>query len=546
MSTNIMPQYNIGLDFGTTNSIISYLENGTLQAFKYGGQQEEYISSFIAYEDDGIIEIGTAARNTAANNPNIESYGNFKMRLPLPESEFGNYFQGERTPINITADYLKEILLSPKNPYSFSREKGEISGLVVSVPEIWQRDIYNLGRERLQKLIKENLGLGEKLLQLVSEPVAAAAYYAWETQRRSQQNQTEPFTGNLLVCDMGGGTFDVSLCRIYNNNKVEVLYFDGQGAKGLDSAGVAFDRQCVQTAYTKKHDQAIDEKSPEFMYLLRDFESVKITKHTATTNRLINCLKAQDDFANKDIYVFDRGCYTVNFNEIIEAFKSILQGIQLVMQRLQDWLQQNNQEINRLFMVGGFSQFILVQRAIMDALSIGNDDPRFDQSFNITSSTYAISYGACLIANGLVEPTEKYVHTLGIVVDTINSQYEREQRLIPIIDGGANLDNLAQPKFANIPPLVTFQTNASLSLTLWVDPQSKGRIFKEVLPDMVKLPSYSPEDKWRVGMKVDRSQVAYLVIEEVSSKKRVEYELGNVIAKMFPGFVLLENMDSDS
>ncbi|WP_375466977.1 hypothetical protein [uncultured Nostoc sp.] len=35
---------------------------------------------------------------------------------------------------------------------------------------------------------------------------------------------------------------------------------------------------------------------------------------------------------------------------------------------------------------------------------------------------YAIAYGACLIANGLVDPTEKYIHTLGIIVDTINSQ----------------------------------------------------------------------------------------------------------------------------
>ncbi len=77
------------------------------------------------------------------------------MRLPLPESEFAKHFQPNRTPINVTIDYLRELLIASENPYSFSREKGEISSLVVTVPEIWQRDIYNLGRERLQELIKK-------------------------------------------------------------------------------------------------------------------------------------------------------------------------------------------------------------------------------------------------------------------------------------------------------------------------------------------------------------------------------------------------------
>lgn len=532
-----MPAYNIGLDFGTTNSIISYLDNGKLEAFQYGGPDgQKYIPSFIAYED-GMIEIGTAARTTAAHHLDIESYGNFKMRLPLPESEYSHYFQHQRTPQSVTADYLRELLISPDNPYSFRHEKGEISRLVVSVPEIWQRDIYNLGRERLAKLIQEQ---GLPLIQLVSEPVAAAAYYAWETQKRAQQNQTAPFTGNLLVCDMGGGTFDVCLCHIYGDNKVEVLYFDGQGNQGLESAGVAFDRRCVQQAYTKKHGEPLQESHPEFVRLLREFETVKIGSHARVTRKLINYLKNPDALAEQDVYVFGGG-YTVTAAEVSAAFAPIASGIKSVMQKLLDYIQLQDIKIDSLFLVGGFCQFYLVQKTITDALGMADTDQRFDRSFNITNSAYAISYGACLIANGLVDPTEKYVHTLGIVVDTINPQAEREERLIPIIQGGAILDDLSTPKFANIPPLVTFQNNAPLTLTLWVDPQSKGMTFKELLPDIVKLPSYSPNDQWRVGMRVDRSQIAYLVIEEVQGQKRVEYELGNVIANMFPGFVLIES-----
>jgi molecular chaperone DnaK len=534
-----MPTYNIGLDFGTTNSIIAYFNNGNLEAFKYGtpGNQEEYIPSFIAYED-GLIEIGSAARS-AAYQPNTESYGNFKMKLPLPESDFDKHFYNNHTPINVTADYLRELLLSPENPYSFSREKGEISAIVVSVPEIWQRDIYNLGRERLQKLIQEDLGLGEKLIQLVSEPVAAAAYYAWEVQRNSQQNKTEPFTGNLLVCDMGGGTFDVSLCRIYGDKKVEVLYFDGEGDKGLDSAGVAFDRRCVQTAYIKKYEEPINEKDPKFNRLLKDFETVKLSKHRATTQKLTNYLKAQDVLSEQQLYIFADD-YLLTCGDISKAFTPIAEGIRRVLQRVQDWLKNNNQEINRLFLVGGFSQFYLVQKTIVETLEIDENDSRLDRSFNLTNSAYAISYGACLIANGLVYPTEKYVHTLGIVINkeiqkaTIRGiQFDIIEEYLMLIKGGLSLDELSQIQFYE-QPLVSWQE--SFSVPIWVAPQSKGKRYQKYT-DPVQLPNYSSSAQYRVGMYVNKSQIAYLIIEEIQSKVTVKYELGNVINMLFPGFI---------
>lgn len=527
--------YNIGLDFGTTNSIISYLgTTGEIEAFQYGGPNgHKYIPSFITYEDS-FMEIGTAARTTAANHSTVESYGNFKMRLPMPQSQ-----TQDRTAINVTTDYLRELLISLENPYSFTNQQGAIARLVVSVPEIWQRDIYNRGRESLQKLIQD---LGLPLIQLVSEPVAAAAYYTWEMHRRAIAQALEPFAGNLLVCDMGGGTFDVSLCRIYGNNKVEVLYFDGQGDRGLESAGVAFDRHCVQQAYTEKHGQPLDESDQQFIRLLAEFEAVKIGSHARVTRKLLNCIKAPDIYASQDIYIFGGG-YGVNFAQVQSAFAPIAQGIEAVLQRLNNWLDLEKKTIDRLFLVGGFSQFLLVENTIRDCLGISPEDRRFDRNFNITNSAYAISYGACLIANGLVDPTEKYLHSLGIVVDTINSEAEREERYIPLVQGGKNLAELAQPQFADIPPLVTFH-EAPLSLTLWVDPQSKGIRFKEMLPDIVKLPSYDPNDGWRVGMRVDRSQISYLVISDIPGEKRVEYELGNAIAKMFPGFVLIEQSDN--
>ncbi|NJL82782.1 MAG: Hsp70 family protein [Chloroflexaceae bacterium] len=536
-----MTSYKIGLDFGTTNSIISYLEGERLVAFRYGtpGQQEEYVPSFVAYDGE-IVEIGTAARTTAVNHPAAQHYANFKMRLPLPEGNFERFFTPPRSPMSVTADYLHELLVSSDNPYSFCSERGEIAALVVSVPEIWQRDIYNLGRSRLQKLIRE---LGLPLVQLISEPVAAAAYYAWEITNHSQDAQEGPFCGNLLVCDMGGGTFDVSLCRLHGNQKVEVLYFDGQG-EGLASAGVAFDRRCVQLAWAKKHGQPLEENDPEFLRLLREFELVKLATHPKMLKKFANYLKLPDAYTEQIAYIFAGG-YGVSFGEVRQAFAEIAQTIGEVMARIQAWLEHNQETIDRLFLVGGFSQFPLVQRAILEALAMEESDPRY-RRFNLVSSTYAISYGACLIANGLIDPTERYVHTLGITINREiaiapaqgEAHLEIQEEAVTLIPGGTGLNQLELPRFYH-QPLVAWQ--ASFPVPIWVDPRTRGKRFKQFTPEQVSLPNFSPSAQYRVGMRVDASQVAYLVIEEINSAARLEYELGNLIAQMFPGFVLSES-----
>ncbi|WP_244532826.1 Hsp70 family protein [Geitlerinema sp. PCC 9228] len=528
--------YSIGLDFGTTNSIISYLDKGELTTYKYGspGTEQEYIPSFIAYNEDDI-EIGKAAKRTKSKKPNIESYGNFKMQLPEKELKSN----GHKDPIQVTKDYLQQILID--DIHSFQQQWGEIAGLVVSVPEIWQRDISNLGRERLQKILRQDLGL--PLQQLVSEPVAAAAYYAWQVTSGTLQ----PFTGNLLVCDIGGGTFDISLCRL-SGDKVRVLYFDGEGNKGLEFAGVAFDRRCVQIAYKTQHGEAIDESSGEFISLLSEFEDEKILNHKSTQKQFKNYLDCPEEMGEKEVYTFGRnGEYQLNLNQLWEAFSPIREGIEKAMNRVKTWSQENGETIDRVLPVGGFSQFPFVKYAIAQSLGLQEGDSRMDSQFNFTSNAYAIAYGACLIANGYIDPEEKYVHTVGIVVtrEGENSESLSAETVTPeyltLIPGNTSLSELSEPQFHQ-QPLVAFEP--SFTIPIWIDPLSRGKRRQMNTPDRITLPNYSQQARYWVGMRVNRSQVAYLVIEEVRSQKRVEYELGNIIGEMLPGFVLPKEENS--
>jgi molecular chaperone DnaK len=507
--------YNVGLDFGTTNSIISYLNESAIPvAFDLGGAagRQEYIPSFIAYEDDDI-EIGAAARNMAIRKKSsIQSFGNFKMFLPFAEEVYPEQFRNNgHTPVSVTQHYLQKL------SSRFASEKGSIENLVVTVPELWQRNIKNLGRVKLQNLIKEDLKL--PLMQLVSEPVAAAAYYAWRTQRIAEETGSVPFHGNLLVCDMGGGTFDVCLCSIASQSKVEVLQFEGQGDKGLASAGVAFDRRITQIAYTKKEGRSIDENSSEFEKLCEAFEKSKILADSEKiAKKLTNYFNAPEDLGKKELYYFED--YPVTCGDVIEAFAPIKDGVYRVMGKIKEHLDQEKLSFDRLLMVGGFSQFILVQRAIREALGIEETDPRIDRNIKLTEGAFAISYGACLIANKLIDPVERYTHTIGM---------KTPKGDIPLLKGGKSLDELADVQFY---PDVFSAFYEKFDLKVWIKLNSEGSPIDGVIP--ISLPNYSTSSKYKVGLSVNRSYISYLTVKEVNSQEMIEYEMGH----LFQGFYL--------
>src|SRR5262249_44062095 len=112
----------------------------------------------------------------------------------------------EKSPVEVTRDYFCRLLQDDR--HSFSREVGPITSLVVAAPEAWHRSPGHAGPQTLRQIFLDDLSL--PLATISSEPVCAAAYFAY----RYQQSEGDSFIGNLLVCDVGGETFKVTLCRL--------------------------------------------------------------------------------------------------------------------------------------------------------------------------------------------------------------------------------------------------------------------------------------------------------------------------------------------
>lgn len=531
--------YKIGVDFGTTNTTVAFVNHpsGVPEGFRYQGPTGyEYIPSCVAYANDRTFSVGRKALHMAAR-PDITFCNNFKMILPLPADERAKYAWARvKSPETVVKDYLLHLLKNDEDSFSTQKES-EIEGIVLSIPHVWDKSIIHPGRSSLQRIITD---AGLPLIQLISEPVAAAAYYAYRFQ---QEKKGRSFQGNLLVCDMGGGTFDVTLCKI-TPGKVEELHNDGSGRGGLGEAGVFFDRKLILNK-----DPGITENSAEFYRLYNALQEHKTVYHSDITKR-IDIALADPDQHEIPIMVEVGGSHTYCYADVSEAFKEVRESIGTVLKKFKAALDKKY-AVDAVFFVGGFSQFRLVIDAIKTFWGLDQSEPHLIGRASRETAAYAIAYGAALIANDMVTVEEKYEHTIGVVAHhyALRSDLgvkEEKQSLVPIIKGDRKLSAYETVKFAENKMGIT---GKDPDIYIYVHESSRNRPVIRKLPETLDIIKFSKTNrsnsldeftwKGKVGMRINRSKVVYLVLMNENGEC-VEYELGDLLRQMFGGLQILE------
>ncbi len=230
----------LGIDLGTTYTCCAYVEDGKPKIIP--SDKGYYVIPSVVgyYEKKRQIIVGHAAVDQILTSPENTIYGfkrligrNFHSPLvakckeyftyPLfegPNSEILVELGGERyTLTDISAMILKEI-----HEVAEGTLKREISKAVISVPAY-----YNDHQRQAVRKAGEKAGL--KVLKIVNEPTAAALAYGYN--RGLQQT--------ILIYDLGGGTFDVSVLRI-TGNVFETLATGGDNFLG----GLDFDKAIME------------------------------------------------------------------------------------------------------------------------------------------------------------------------------------------------------------------------------------------------------------------------------------------------------------
>ena len=198
----------VGIDLGTTNSVVSVLEGGesTVIANSEGSRTTP---SVVAFAKNGEILVGQSAKNQAVTNVD--------RTIRSVKRHIGTDWTVAIDDKNYTAQEISARILMKLKRDAEAYLGEEVTDAVITVPAYFEDSQRQATKEAGQIA-------GLNVLRIVNEPTAAALAYGLE---KGEQEQT------ILVFDLGGGTFDVSLLEI-GDGVVEVRATSGDNELGGD------------------------------------------------------------------------------------------------------------------------------------------------------------------------------------------------------------------------------------------------------------------------------------------------------------------------
>ena len=223
----------VGIDLGTTNSLVAYVKDGSAQIVKDGSNSSNLVPSIIHIQEDGSLVIGSEAKNRLILNPentiysvkrlmgksynDILSYSD-QLGYKIIESDteelvkvqVGSKFY---SPIELSSFILREL----KNKAERFLNQ-QVSQAVITVPAYFN-DTQRQATRDAGKLA------GLEVLRIVNEPTAASLAYGLGIDQDEHKR--------VAVYDLGGGTFDISILEIHQG-VFEVLATNGDTFLGGD------------------------------------------------------------------------------------------------------------------------------------------------------------------------------------------------------------------------------------------------------------------------------------------------------------------------
>ena len=319
----------IGIDLGTTNSCVSVLEGGEPVVIP-NSEGARTTPSVVAFKD-GERLVGTIAKRQAITNP-TRTVASIKRDMG---SNRKVHIDGkDYTPQEISAMILQKL---KQDAESYLGEK--VTQAVITVPAYFTDS---------QRQATKDAGriAGLEVLRIINEPTAASLAYGLD----KENNQ------KILVYDLGGGTFDVSILEI-GDGVFEVLATAGNNRLGGDD----FDQRLMEyVASDFKRNTGIDlmQDRTATQRLKEAAEKAKIELSGVTTTNINLPYIAMDASGAKNI---DMTITRAKFNELIS---DLIDKTKACVQKAMQDAGLNNSQIDKVILVGGSSRIPCVQEMV--------------------------------------------------------------------------------------------------------------------------------------------------------------------------------------
>ena len=218
-----------GIDLGTTNSCIAIIDEDDTVTVVTNKEGLLTTPSVVAYEEDGTPFVGNAAKANMANDPDrTVAFIKREMSNANYSRKIGNI---DINPIDVSAEILKKLVNDANMKRRDDYGKDPINKVVITVPAYF-------GNEERSRTKEAGKRAGLDVITLINEPTAAALSFGI----KNKQNR------NILVYDLGGGTFDVSIMQI-KNGIIDTLATNGNHQLG----GVDWDETIVNCVLKKEN-----------------------------------------------------------------------------------------------------------------------------------------------------------------------------------------------------------------------------------------------------------------------------------------------------
>ena len=199
----------LGIDLGTTNSVVSYLQaDGTVKVIP-SPEGTMTTPSIVSFKANGEEIVGNAAKRQAVTNP--DTVASIKRKMGSAEKVHINCVNKDFTPQEISAKILAYM-----KKYAEANIGHKVEKAVITVPAY-----FNDAQRQATKDAGQIAGLD--VVRIINEPTAAALAYGLQTEKSEK----------ILVFDLGGGTFDVSILDI-GDGTFEVVSTAGDNKLGGD------------------------------------------------------------------------------------------------------------------------------------------------------------------------------------------------------------------------------------------------------------------------------------------------------------------------